>query len=190
VVTAAHCLYDIRSDRVVGPGELHFLAGYRRGEYLDHATGRRVNAPNGGRARDEPVLERVATDWAIVQLDHPLSVRPIPVRTLASADVVVGSAGTHLLRAGYSQDRPHLLSMHSGCAVVDRAMNDRVLVSDCDATRGDSGSPLLLVQQDKVFLVGVTSAVTQSGSTGASLIVHASAFEADVMRPAAPNRSK
>ena len=32
MLTAARCLWDAHTDGTVAPGELHFLAGYRRGD--------------------------------------------------------------------------------------------------------------------------------------------------------------
>ncbi|HEV8391317.1 MAG TPA: trypsin-like serine protease, partial [Dongiaceae bacterium] len=40
VLTAAHCLYSFNDQRWTIPMEVHFVAGYHRGEYSDHAVGR------------------------------------------------------------------------------------------------------------------------------------------------------
>jgi V8-like Glu-specific endopeptidase len=53
---------------------------------------------------------------------------------------------------------------------------DRVLVTDCDGTKGDSGSPLLLKQGRKVWIVGVASAVVVRGKPG-NYAVHVAVFE-------------
>lgn len=36
VLTAAHCLWNKRTRRWLGPDALNFLAGYRRGEFIAH----------------------------------------------------------------------------------------------------------------------------------------------------------
>ena len=46
VLTAAHCLYDKRTGRRVKPEDLHFLAGYRRGEFLAHSAALSVIVPD------------------------------------------------------------------------------------------------------------------------------------------------
>ena len=46
-LTAAHCLYDRRTGTRVKPVDLHFLAGYRRGEFLAHAAAVSVIVPDG-----------------------------------------------------------------------------------------------------------------------------------------------
>ena len=79
--------------------------------------------------------------------------------------------------AGYAQDRPFLLSLDQGCAVKSRLLGDRVLLTDCDSTRGDSGAPLLMKKGRDVWLVGVFSAATAAGAKSpGSYAVHAPAF--------------
>jgi protease YdgD len=155
--------------------EVVFVAGYRRDEDLGFARGRDILRPQGSVDPRHPALEDIPNDWAVLYLDHPLPVRPVPLRPLPLA---MGS-GAHLMRAGYSQDRPHLLSLHDGCALLDRLDNDQVLVTDCDGTRGDSGSPLLLKQGKGVWIVGVTSAVAARGKPG-SYAVHAAVFAGQI----------
>jgi protease YdgD len=173
VLTAAHCLFHHRTGRPLRPHELHFVAGYRRGEYLGHARGRAIRSSPAYRYRKELSVPQVAEDWAILYLERRLPIRPIPVRALP-ADGLVSDG--HLQRAGYSQDRAHLLSIHDGCRLRGLLADGRVLLTDCDGTRGDSGSPLLLRQGKQVWLVGVASAVIDDGPREAGLAVHAAAF--------------
>ncbi len=168
VLTAAHCVFDGRTQRRLHPREIHFVAGYRRGDYLAHARGRAVVIPPAYRYSARPTLAEVAKDWAIVLLDQTLAIRPIPLRTLP--------ADGRLQRAGYSQDRAHLLSIHDDCHLQRMLAGGRVLLTDCDSTHGDSGSPLLLRQGEQVWLVGVAAAVMDQGSQEGGLAVHATAF--------------
>jgi protease YdgD len=94
-----------------------------------------------------------------------MSIEPIPVRQLmpregSSAD----NADTGLLVAGYNQDRPHLLSLHEGCTIVDRISADRLLVHTCDATHGASGAPLIMRSADGFFVVGIINGSIIKGS--------------------------
>lgn len=173
VVTAAHCVHDPRTGLRVRPSTLHFLAGYQRGSYIAHAIGRSIRVVAPERSESAIGVDRIADDWAIVSLAATLSVRPIAVRpTEPGADTVPRGS---LLRAGYGQDRPHLLAVHEGCSVKQRLAGGRVWLTDCDATRGDSGSPVLMRRGAAVDLVGITAAVTDDGSTG-TLIIPAAAF--------------
>jgi protease YdgD len=116
-------------------------------------------------------------DWALLLLETPMSIEPIPVRQLmpregSSAD----NADTGLLVAGYNQDRPHILSLHEGCTIVDRLSADRVLVHTCDATHGASGAPLIMRSADGFFVVGIIKGGIRILGNERGLAVHAEAF--------------
>src|SRR4051794_11182311 len=42
VLTAGHCLWDKRTRRWVEPHEIHFVAGYARGDFRAHGVGARL----------------------------------------------------------------------------------------------------------------------------------------------------
>ena len=182
IVTAAHCVINIDTGLTVSPGALHFLAGYRRGEFVAHAVGREIRFGELPRAQRPAGPEAVAGDWAIVRIQPALAIRPITVGVLPPS-ATVATAPTdaiRLQRAGYSQDRPHMLAVHDGCRVTGTLAAGRVFITDCDATRGDSGSPLLLRQGDQATLVGVTSAIIESGEIRGTFFVPAAAFMAAI----------
>lgn len=175
VLTAAHCLMDRLTGAWLDASTVVFAAGYRRGEAVDSAHGREILHPAQAVDPRHPSLQDVAADWAVLYLEHPLHIRPIPVHPLPPE----GSA-FRFKRAGYSQDRPHLLSLHDGCALLARLDGGRVLFTDCDSTHGDSGSPLLLRQGKKTWIVGITSAVVARGLKPGSYAVDASVFAASL----------
>jgi protease YdgD len=168
VLTARHCLENPRTGRQVQPDTIHFLAGYQRDRWLRHAVGRAFVLPELQAGEDGP--EALATDWVLVVLENPLDVKPVPVLALPQGQTV----GTRLSRAGYARDRPHLLSRHDGCAVLGHEGN--VLVHDCDATFGDSGSPLLVNRNDTTFLVGITTGAGRLNGNDVGFAVDAHAF--------------
>lgn len=172
VLTAAHCVFHARSGRLLNPREVQFLAGYRRGDYLAHSRSRALHVARGFTFTRDPQLDDVANDWAIVRLEQPLEIRPIPLRAFPGI-AVINEPEPHLLRVGYDQDRAHLLSLQDDCRVLDLVADDRVLVTDCDGPRGASGSPLLLREGGQVWIIGVTSAIGEGGLGEATLAVHA-----------------
>ncbi len=181
VLTAAHCVFNPRTGQALPPSALHFLAGFRRGDFAAHATGRAIVTEAVVPATGPAALAAIASDWALVSITPPLPIRPIPVRTLALSGPEAGDA---LLRAGYSQDRAQMLSVHDGCRIRGRLAEGRVLLTDCDATRGDSGSPLLLRGEGgEISVIGVTSAVADGDALHGTFVVAADAFQAALAAP-------
>jgi protease YdgD len=177
VLTAAHCLHDTRTHRQIAAKDIHFVAGYRRGNFLAHSVARRIVHSPTLRFTDRGGTSNPFDDWALLLLQTPMAIEPIPVRQLmpregSSAD----NADTGLLVAGYNQDRPHLLSLHEGCTIVDRLSADRVLVHTCDATHGASGAPLMMRSADGFFVVGIIKGGIRILGNERGLAVHAEAF--------------
>jgi protease YdgD len=177
VLTAAHCLYDRRTRRRIAAKDIHFVAGYRRGDYLAHSVARRVVGAETLRFTERGGTTNAFDDWALLVLDAPMSIEPVPVRPLETGALSEGeAAATRLMVAGYSQDRPHLLSLHEGCTIVDRLSADRVLVHTCDATRGTSGAPLIMRSADGFLVVGIIKGSIRILGEERGLAVHSRAF--------------
>jgi protease YdgD len=173
VLTAAHCLFDRRHGRFFPADGVIFVAGLRRDQHGGFSKGRAIRhaADFSAKELDKLSMETIVQDWAVLQLEHPLPIRPLAVHPLPA-----GAEGLRLQRAGYGRDRPFLLSLHDGCMVRERLAGDRVLFTDCDSTFGDSGSALLLKQGKDVWVVGVSSAIGALHAKQGSYAVHAAAF--------------
>jgi V8-like Glu-specific endopeptidase len=81
VLTAAHCLYNFEDERWTIPMEVHFVAGYHRGEYSEHAKAVDFTiSPKWvpDRAKDE---SNIGNDWALVELERSLDIEPVPLST-------------------------------------------------------------------------------------------------------------
>lgn len=140
ILTAAHCLWNRRTARWYPPCALHFLAGYRRGDFKVHALVSHIQIAPGYQGN----APRPALDWAILTLDRDIfndtGVIPFAERGLQPGD--------RLLQAGYSRDRRHLLTTDRSCQVTAMSTEGKLLLHDCDATFGDSGSPLLVTDEN------------------------------------------
>ena len=98
----------------------------------------------------------------MLRLDHDLG-SAVGILPLMPRDEIDGIAvGAKLTLAGYSQDKAPILSKHEGCGVL--ALSGRFLRHDCDATRGDSGSPVLVKRGDAFLVVAIhVAAVIKQG---------------------------
>lgn len=144
VITAAHCLVGRGEDgnRIMPAADFRFLLGYDRGRRVAEA---RVTA-----IRVDPDYDATSrtpgpqwADWALLTIDSPLGtpdrVLPLLRRMPLSSDrTMVG---------GYQQDRREVLMADPDCRVVGQRMQGLgrpMLLHDCTATRGASGSPILV----------------------------------------------
>ena len=153
VLTVAHCLYDARLGRWSSADDLHFVAGYSRGDFVAHLRVADVTVSPDYNPLDPGNLDNLSNDWAIVTIQESHILRPIPWQLLDPRETADGLTEKSLIRAGYSQDRAHLLAGHQGCSVV--GWEGDIMLHDCDGTRGDSGSPILFHRFGQVTIVGL-----------------------------------
>ena len=171
VLTAAHCLYNPRTQRFFAPSDLHFLIGYDHGVFVGHAIGTRVIIDASFEAT-RPTLSP-GSDWALVTLDRALG---LPDRILAIGDHMP-EPGMSVSLGGFRQDRAYVITADTACRVTDSVSDRdgrRVLRHDCAATHGDSGAPLLVLEAGQWFVAGVEVAEAKDESGGiAAAAIHA-----------------
>jgi protease YdgD len=182
VLTAAHCLWNTRTRTWIPPCALHFLAGYQRGSYLAHALVADYRLGPGD--EDHPAGPVALTrDWAVLTLTKDLRdlTRPIATRALSEQWLTEeGSTRRTYVQAGYSRDRPHVLTRNSACAIVSLARDAQLVIHTCDTTFGDSGSPIML-EQDGVFSI-VAIHIGIDRKNGRGIAVNGKAFHAPLQR--------
>ena len=177
VLTAAHCLWNKRTRNWLPPDSLHFVAGYNRGSYVAHSrvTAIRV-APARRRAGAKSAPE---DDWALLTLARDI-LQTTGRLLLAAPDGDGSPTGqvtqAAVLQAGYSQDRAHILTRHSDCRVRHFLRQKRLILHDCDATKGDSGSPILAFQGEKPIILGIHVATGRIRGVQWGIALHVSAF--------------
>jgi protease YdgD len=165
VITAAHCLFDGKINGFVKPQAIHFVAGQDRDKFAAHAVATALVTSPDFRFRmeerprwDKIALNMVKNDWAIVTLEQSLASPPVPIRAMPTARLPDGTGEVAL--AGYGGDRAFVLSVHKGCTAQIDEPAAGLLVHTCDSMPGESGSPVLLLDADKAWLIGIHSAVS------------------------------
>jgi protease YdgD len=162
-VTAAHCLFDGRLGHWVKPKHVHFVVGQARDTFAGLSEAEDIIvSPEARAVLSDPnngvlLAEAVAHDWALIRLKEALPVKPVPVKSITGEAFAEAVAGGEIARAGYGADRPYLLSVHRGCAAGISDTVAGLLLNQCDALPGDSGSPILLLRGDQAFIIGLSS---------------------------------
>jgi protease YdgD len=144
VLTAAHCLWNIRLHRFVPPGQVHVLSGYAYERFLGHS----VAASYRLFAGFDP-FHRDATrgrDVAVVTLSTALA---MPGGWLGFA--AAPPPGTPAILGGYNQDRAEVIEADLRCRIIGEA--GALLEHDCAGTRGTSGAALLVRGPDGTWRI-------------------------------------
>ena len=147
VLTAAHCLFDSRTNNWVKPGTVHFVVGQGRDKFLGHSLAESfVTAPQFAfKLEDRPRYDfidpkMIRHDWAIITLRDALPVKPIPIRAVENS-LLPPSGGGEIALAGYAADHEYVLSVHKGCAARAEASDPGVLIYMCELGAGGIGRP-------------------------------------------------
>jgi len=173
VLTAAHCLYNVRTRRWPPANSLHFTAGYNRSDQVADAAGAVIERSEIDLdERGRPV--RIDEDWALIKLTEALasdsgpehlpglsapSIFPFPFYRGSLSEI----AERPLILAAYHQDAAHILSVEDGCRLLRILENGNVFTHTCDSTKGASGAPILVELNGTLTIVGITVAYGRSG---------------------------
>jgi protease YdgD len=181
VLTAAHCLFNRATGRFVQPGSVHFLLGYRGGEYRAHA--RVAGYLIGANYKPEEASKSVPADWAILTLTTPVAnvATPLPLAKKPSA------VDERIMVGGFSRMHPFKMTADTDCRVRGM-LPTGLMVHDCAVMHGVSGAPLLKPgaerAQGNVEIVGVHVASGQTTGSRAAVAVPVTTFAEQASSPA------
>lgn len=152
VLTAAHCLYDIKTFQVHPTDVISFRAGYRHGKAQAYREVRRIFIHPDFSIDASNKKSRLSRDVALVELDQPVrlgSVQPFDVAPSAKNGARVGVVS-------YARFRSQTAALQETCHVLAR--QGGVLVTSCDVDFGSSGAPIFSMENGRPKIVSVVSA--------------------------------
>ncbi|MBQ0724230.1 MAG: trypsin-like serine protease [Cycloclasticus sp.] len=171
VLTAAHCIWNKNTNSPIDNQHLEFVTGYHRERFLAGRSVRHVrHSPRYKSDQNSSVsLHSLTSDWAILALESAIyNVTPIPISSLTMQELMAAKQTLAVIQAGYSGDRPYILTANKRCKVTKKYHNQPLIGHDCDATKGDSGSPLLVKINGQFQLIAIHVG-TEQHSNGRSV---------------------
>ncbi|BAE50888.1 trypsin-like serine peptidase [Paramagnetospirillum magneticum] len=173
IATAAHCLWNRRTQKPFPASSFTFVAGWDRGEYLRASKVTAIHAaPKWVLDGESRGLNSRADDWALMELEEPLG------DEIGWIALGAPQAGMRVAVAGYGRDKAQVPLAHVGCRLTRQALPG-VFIHDCDAVQGESGGPVLGWSEGELRLVAINVAVIPSqGEAGVAAAV-------DALRPLA-----
>ena len=168
VLTAAHCAFNLHTQRYHLPGSLHFLIGCDGSRYAGHAIGIKIETGPGY----DPPPER--DDRQRLGID----IARYTARLVGSGfadDRRIARDWQHNHVGGYQQDHPLVLMADAGCRIVGRVIDsvgDLLLRHNCTGTRGVSGAPLLIEKEGKWYTAGIDVAAELGVASGFAVVLN------------------
>ena len=158
VLTAAHCVWNRHTGKTLPPDALYFVAGYHKERFIASSVIRKVHLASGFKPDAKISLDAAEKDWALLELESPINnIRPLPLKSL-SADELAGLGDKYpIVQAGFSRDSPYVLTVDDQCVIRLKISDKELIAHDCDAIRGDSGSPLMIHTKDGLRVIAIHS---------------------------------
>jgi uncharacterized protein len=177
VLTAAHCL--LNGTEQISPASVHFLAGMDKGAPASSSAAERFIVAKDfvPTLRDKWTIDRSPADWALVVLKDALPVRPIAVKVLTGEEVRAAALAGTVSEIGYGQERRFSPTAQKNCR-AELGKDNRLLMVQCLANFGYSGSPILADVNGIPAVVGIFSAFHEE--TRVTIAASASQFEAAI----------
>lgn len=158
IVTAAHCIYDPRTNRFADSVTVRW--------HPNNQTSYRSIACTGGCCASE-YLNNVKTsnDWAILKLSTPIRLNAIPcvdIATIPQIDLCEAAV------AGYPMEVKGNVNANAtlwgATGVVHRIPSKNVLTYTISTSSGQSGAPVIVQYQQNYCAVGIHAASDSDGN--------------------------
>ncbi|WP_338330720.1 trypsin-like serine protease [Commensalibacter sp. Nvir] len=168
IMTAAHCLWIKKTNRLVPTRSVHFLWGYQKGYYIKDIKIKQIviNKEYVGQSKINVPLNNIVKDRAYLVVDKA---------TINSKDIVPLQSISSLSHAalwlgGYEQDKKEVFQVDPHCNITNIIQvntHQKVIEHNCEATFGSSGSPLFVKDKNKEWsIIGMQIAAFTAGKGG------------------------
>jgi V8-like Glu-specific endopeptidase len=177
VLTAAHCL--LNGTEPISPGNVHFLAGMNKGTPESSSAAERFIVAKDfvPTLRDKWTLDRSPADWALIVLKDAVPARPVAVKALTREELRAATLAGTISEIGYGEERRYSPTALRNCR-ADWGTDNRLLMVQCLANFGYSGSPILADVSGTPVVVGIFSAFREEERL--TIAASASQFEAAI----------
>ena len=174
-LTAAHCLFNANRKRFYQPFEVRFLPAYQRQIYRLNSRGKKFITPDNYKFSLRPQRpDDAAFDWAIIELEKPLGHITGYLGMRIMSDVQLQEEKrrrAQFVTVGYHVKFGQVQTLQFGCDVVGfpepKNLNDpnvlqyqadMLVHENCRGSLGESGGPILLLNETGIRVIGVQSA--------------------------------
>ena len=156
VLTAAHCL--LNGIQLINPGNVHFLAGMNKGKAESSSAAERFIVAKDfvPTLRDKWTPDRSPADWALIVLKDVVPARPVAVNALPREELRAATLAGTISEIGYGEERRYSPTALRNCR-ADLGKDNRLLMVQCLANFGYSGSPILVDINGIPAVVGIFS---------------------------------
>lgn len=154
VLTAAHCVYASETGKLYAPQDLTFRAGLRKGQAAASRAIAQIEAHPAYDPQKDLNQQNLRHDVALLRLSEPIPTSDLDPFVLH--DHIVKSGPVSVV--SYGRDRAHLPSRQDVCHV--EAIQQDVMIMDCDVTFGSSGAPVFTHRNGRGQIVSVVSGMS------------------------------
>ena len=177
VLTAAHCL--LNGTELISPAAVHFLVGMNKGtpassSAAEHFIVAKDFVPT---LKTKWSIDRSPADWALIVLKDPLPSRPVAVKALTREELRAATLAGTISEIGYGEERRYSPTAQRNCR-AEFGQDNRLLMVQCLANFGYSGSPILTEIDGIPTVVGIFSAFHEEARL--TVAASASQFEAAI----------
>ncbi len=163
VLTAAHCVYNPGTGRLIRPENIEFLAGWRNGRAGATRKARRIIVDQKYAPMRRNKVDNVANDIALIKLELPITANFIKAFDYHKSP----KSGDNVAIVSYAQGRAEAPSIEKSCRVL--GVDPRALVLSCNVDFGASGSPIFIVENGVPKIASVVSAKAIMGGQKVAL---------------------